>query len=492
MIRVGKQLIRSCLVFTILFLVFSSGYARAFVQDQKPLLFLGNANLVPLIYEENGVAKGVLVDFSQALAEKLGRRIEVRAMDWEEAQAQVLSGEADALLQMNWSPAREKVFDFSEELLESEFVIFKRRDNSHINGANDLVGKRVGVEIGGYAYQILHEKDIDIVLIPSCAVGFQRLVSGDLDAVVADRWTGEYELARSAISGILISREPVDVNYSHIAVKKGNAELLELINNGLREIHDDGTFDQILSNWQGKNVIYVTEERVRRTVLAALMTILLAVSSTAITFVVKLRKLNLELEAKVELRTEELRVANAELEAMSMRDGLTEISNRRGFDLLFKNAWGISSRDNHPLALIMIDVDNLKKINDAYGHLMGDQLLREVACVLQGSARRPGDVVARFGGDEFAVVLFNTTEDGAASVAENMRKDLEELTLTNEVGERQISASFGVASVIPGTDVTPVELIESADQALYYAKEKGRNQVVRASSLRTEGDGINA
>lgn len=111
---------------TITFSLLWSSYARAMVQEQEPIIFLVNAELIPIAYEENGIAKGVVVDIAKAVEEKIARPIEIIAMDWPEAQTQVLAGQADALLQINQTPERERIFSFSNPLLQSEFVIFRR------------------------------------------------------------------------------------------------------------------------------------------------------------------------------------------------------------------------------------------------------------------------------------------------------------------------------------------------------------------------------
>jgi diguanylate cyclase (GGDEF)-like protein len=217
------------------------------------------------------------------------------------------------------------------------------------------------------------------------------------------------------------------------------------------------------------------------------LAIILLVSSY---FVIKFRKLSKKLESDVRQRTQELhdtnellRKVNAELAKISMVDKLTAIYNRRFFDTAFQNIWEISKRERQPLALIMIDIDSFKLFNDTYGHLSGDQCLESVATAIKSVIRRPGDLVARFGGEEFIVLLLNTSEEGAAKVAENIRKKVENLEIKNEAVGSVITVSLGVAAVIPNDDMRPDELINGADIALYQAKKEGRNRVVRQSVL---------
>lgn len=455
------------------------------------IVFLGNKKIAPIIYEENGIAKGVAVDIAKELGKKMGYKIEVKAIDWEEAQSKILFGEADGLLQINLSSEREKIYDFSDELLKSEFLIFTKSGNNSIKTVNNLKNKTVGVEYEGYPYYLLKKYDgINISTISDWKIGFEMVKSGELDAIVTDRWIGEYELACSKVRDIQIIEEPIETKYSRIAVKKGNEELLSLINLGLKEMKEDGTMTDILGDWQGKKVIYFTEESIRSIFLYTTIVILVLVLLATLYLVSKFRKLNKKLELDVMKRTQELyetnellRKSNAELERISMVDGLTNISNRRYFDIIFQRTWRICMRERQPLALIMIDIDNFKMFNDTYGHLAGDQCLKSVADVIKEVAKRPGDYVARFGGEEFVALLSNTTEKGASIVAEEIRVKIENLGIRQEGLETVVTISLGVAAMIPDKNTHPDELINYADQSLYQAKRDGRNTVVRASFL---------
>lgn len=482
----SRLTLRVCLVLIVFLAVSGLGHT----QDEEPLVFLVNAELVPIAYAEHGVAKGVVVDIARALGKKIGRPVEVRAMDWMEAQAEVASGQADALLQMNRTPVREAVYSYSSPLLKSEFVIFRRQTDWDIQGIADLDGKRVGVEPGGCAFDLLSGNENVEIVSASAASGLRLLRAGDLDAVVLDRWIGEYELARSGISGIQVAREPLEISYSHIAVRKGNEELLDLIDYGLQALESEGTLASILNDWRGENVIYMTQAHRMRVVASAAAIVFMVIALISIAFAVKLKRLNQELEQKVAERTEELlevnerlQRANEELKRQSLLDQLTQILNRRGFERVFDKAWKVSRRDQLPIALIMIDVDRFKDINDSHGHLAGDQCLRDLALVLKKNVKRPGDAVARLSGDEFACILYNTAEEGAAQVAEAMREQIESLTVPCEGEEHGFSVSLGVAAVVPDRDMDPVDLIALADRALYKAKKIGKNRVARASEV---------
>jgi diguanylate cyclase (GGDEF)-like protein len=176
----------------------------------------------------------------------------------------------------------------------------------------------------------------------------------------------------------------------------------------------------------------------------------------------------------------ELLLANKQLERMASEDGLTEIANRRHFDVYLAAELARARRTKQTVALALCDVDFFKPYNDHYGHQAGDECLKRIAATLESTCRRPADLVARYGGEEFALVLPETELSGALQVAEMARKAVEQLKITHEHSSAasHVSISAGVAAKLPELTITAEQLIMAADQALYQAKHLGRNRVV--------------
>lgn len=177
--------------------------------------------------------------------------------------------------------------------------------------------------------------------------------------------------------------------------------------------------------------------------------------------------------------------ANALLNELSIRDGLTGLHNRRHFDAMFTTEWKRAVRRQRPVALLMIDVDCFKALNDAQGHQRGDACLRELARVLDARPRRGHDVVARYGGEEFAVLLPGADVSAAKQIAEMLRRAVEEHEL--EHGSSNVASvvtvSIGVCSRVPGIGEMPEQMLRDADSALYAAKQNGRNRVETAPKV---------
>lgn len=167
------------------------------------------------------------------------------------------------------------------------------------------------------------------------------------------------------------------------------------------------------------------------------------------------------------------------MNAIATLDSLTQIPNRRRFDEHLQHQWQDMARQQQPLALILCDIDQFKQYNDTYGHLAGDQCLRQVATALRQSIQRSLDLAARFGGEEFAVILPQTTQHGAACVARRIQAAIAQLNLPHPSStiHPYVTLSFGLASQIPQAQNSYLTLVERADQQLYLAKQAGRNQI---------------
>lgn len=178
----------------------------------------------------------------------------------------------------------------------------------------------------------------------------------------------------------------------------------------------------------------------------------------------------------------ERKQAEEHLEALAMTDGLTNLANRRAFDAMLERAWRQTLQEGSELALLLIDVDHFKELNDAYGHLTGDDCLRMIGAILNRCAQQAAALPCRYGGDEFAVIFGHAGAGSAIQVAEDIRSAIVALQIPHEAnsGSPFLTVSLGVATAVArvgGSVRMPETLLQAADHALYKAKAAGRNRV---------------
>jgi len=317
-----------------------TGEARS---PQGATFFLGNEALPPINYLKDGYPTGVVVDLARAIAQRMPRRVEIRLMNWTQAQQLVLEGRAEALLQINPSPERQQLYDFSQPLLTSDFTIFTTSKHFGIASVRALEGLQVGLEEKGLpALLLMGAPGIRTRVLPDFTQGFRMLADGALDAIVADRWVGSFVVAQNGIEGIRVSGPPISSSQSAIAVKKGNQGLLREINEALAEIRRDGTYDRIIEAWRPKEVVFRTREQLRRQAwllgiaLLALVLALAGIGALA-------REVRRRRRAEEALRTTEQRFR------LALRNAPVSVAVQ-GHD--FKYLWAYNQRTARPEDII--------------------------------------------------------------------------------------------------------------------------------------------
>jgi len=333
------------------------------------------------------------------------------------------------------------------------------------------------------------------------ATGMIRSDSASL--LLFNEVTGKLEVISAAgrVSEQTAAIEPCKGIAGHVFAS-GKAEIIHDVKSDPRHIRDNCSDSSILCaplkvNDKTIGAINIgSEETFHYT--AADMKLLVTLATQAAVFIENARLFaglkeatealeiyNRTLEQKVEERTKllaetnsKLQQANEVLHSISMRDGLTGISNRRHFDETIEREWKRAMRQLRPVSLLLMDIDYFKAYNDKYGHPCGDDCLKKVAEAISENLKRPGDMTARYGGEEFAVLLPDTDGSSAAMVAESILSAIRNLGIIHEGSKvcNHVTISIGIASLIPEKGSIPALLIDSSDRALYQAKHEGRNR----------------
>lgn len=199
-----------------------------------------------------------------------------------------------------------------------------------------------------------------------------------------------------------------------------------------------------------------------------------------------------DLRNRLEKANSNLKTANRKLEALATIDGLTQIANRRRFDDYFAEMWQDCLRTQQPIALLLGDIDFFKPYNDHYGHQMGDRCLCQVAQIIESTISLPNALTARYGGEEFVVVLPHLGIESVRSIAHQILENVRNLAIAHASSSvsSTISLSLGVHGLIPTEAIAPKTLLKCCDQALYAAKEQGRDRLIFYSEIQpTAADG---
>lgn len=179
-------------------------------------------------------------------------------------------------------------------------------------------------------------------------------------------------------------------------------------------------------------------------------------------------------------QVEDLVRQNTRLQKESHTDGLTKIGNRAHFDLSYRVEWDRALRERLSLALLMVDIDHFKRVNDEFGHVVGDECLVAVALAIRGCLHRASDQVMRYGGEEFVVILGGSSGPGVELIGDRIRDAVKSIEFPQ--GYR-VTVSVGGAAIVPRSDITNIEFLEMVDQALYRAKDEGRDRLVLARAI---------
>ncbi|WP_276809587.1 GGDEF domain-containing protein [Castellaniella defragrans] len=407
------------------------------------------------------------------VAEKIGR---------------IQEGGADVLVPLSLQPERARRGLFTRPYYESRYAIIARKGRElAIHQMADLARYRVGV-VHGVAFEpilrglVPAERLVAYDQASSDGM-FEALREGAIDVAVYNRGIfaeKRYSHEYFDLEVVLILREYPRAYRFYFSDTPEHRRLVRAFDRYLAAMD---VSDSVAQHEEGESQLierYVAQrsQRVLLQVASGVAVLLALASFLALRRYRRLSRLLAERNQYILRQQEALRAANRELERQSQTDGLTRLANRRHFDQALAREHARWRRTGAPLSLMLLDVDHFKRVNDHYGHQVGDDYLRAIAQALRSSVVRPADLTARYGGEEFACLMPDTGSEAARAVAERIREEVARLDLPGvpEADHAPVRLSIGIAT-LAGGHAGAQDLLAAADAQLYAAKRAGRDRV---------------
>lgn len=456
---------------------------QAWLKQHPQIRIAGDPDYAPFEFRN---ARGELMGVSQDI---LGYCLDVLAIElietpthsWKQAQDHLNAGTADLVTVASQTTQRDKYLAFTQPYLYLPVVILTRNDINRQLTLKDLYGQTLitvyGFGVNEYLQQFSDK--INLVYARSTAEALQKLSFGNVDAMLLNLGTASYQIQALKLTNLRVSGE-VDYTYQlAFAVRTELSPLIPILNKVLTTM-PQGQKQQFIAKW-----INLDQYLWRPSKYQTLMTIaIIAALGFALMFALYLslnRTLtaqNKALEQKshlLEKEIEERKLLEVQLKEQVFQDDLTGLANRRKLLERVALEWPRSLRASRPISILMLDLDHFKIINDSFGHDIGDRVLKSIANILQDSIRIT-DLVARWGGEEFVLMLPETGHDPAMEIAERIREKVAATKLAYQDKNITFTISIGVATTENG-EPSFTELLSISDMALYQSKEQGRNQV---------------
>ncbi|MDJ0880532.1 MAG: diguanylate cyclase [Gammaproteobacteria bacterium] len=429
----------------------------------------------PPYYQTNpkGETEGFAIDMFNAVAERAGLRFRYQVyLNWMDVISAIKTGEADIIPIFGISQQRREFLDFTSSVMTFPISIFVRSSFQEIESTKDLTNRKVAVIKSNVAVPVLKNlKDVELVIFSDLDIAFHALIRGEVDAF-AHPEPVTWNMAQSIdLDDKIKAIEPPLMEVKHaIAIGKKREQLMQQLDTGLRAFLNSPDYEKIYqqwfvlpekSFWDAKTVFWTM------TILMVILTMLFLILRHR-----ELIALNASLQQQIDDATSQLSQSNEFLKDLTVTDALTGINNRRAFEHSLNELMTRAHRYQQSFSMLIFDIDDFKKLNDTYGHDMGDRVLQEIVDRIKNTVRDV-DILCRWGGEEFTILMPETQKDGALKMAERCRRAIAE-ELFDEVGV--LSISLGGTCYQP--DDNERKLFKRADDALYQAKAEGKNRVV--------------
>ncbi|KAB7886892.1 transporter substrate-binding domain-containing diguanylate cyclase [Poseidonibacter ostreae] len=424
---------------------------EAFLRNTKIKVITSNTWAPINMYNDKDELSGIAIDFWNKIKERAHINSEiVTAKDWNHVLNSIKNKEADITIGTSYDKNKLDYANFTSSYISFPIAFATLFDKRFIPNASFLEGKKVAVGENYSSHNILkeHFPNIDFVTVKNTKEALELLSAGKVEAAVDILPTIAHLISVNGYYNLKISGTSEHKVHVSFMIRKDYKQLQTIINKHIAMLSPEDK-NSIIRQWL---IVKFDKTFVGYEYLVQILILILL----AILF--------------YSFKQKDLREYNKKLKKLSTTDSLINLHNRRKLDELLNDS------KNKKYSLILLDIDHFKEINDIHGHLEGDKVLVELSRLLKNSLNK-NDEIGRWGGEEFLIICKNTTEKDASVIALRLKKLIEEY----DFKIRKVTASFGVSEA--KKELTLKDILANADNALYKAKQQGRNQVVLASSL---------
>ncbi|MDD1793905.1 sensor domain-containing diguanylate cyclase [Enterovibrio makurazakiensis] len=441
---------------------FSSNAMSAF--DDRTLTVVNSHSWKPFAFVENGKPKGLLVDYWRVYGEVNNVPIQFVLSDWNQSLEHMTEPGRKVHAGLLYSSSRDHYLDYTLPLFEISSSLYVLNDSDELKIKGILPGMEVGVVRGGYEEEYIkyHYPEASVISFNNNAKLIESALNGEITRMVLDTQVATYYLSQDPDLHRFVPIESLYTNMIYAAVSEGDQALHDEIISGIGKM-PEVEVARIEQKWLNTKQVFT----IPNWVLPSVLTVFAIV---ALSYIFLLRQI-------VRRKTRDLKALNKTLEEYAFTDSLTGLLNRRGLERKFESKQVRKLMKHQQLALLMIDLDYFKKINDKLGHLKGDEVLVSLGKAFKHTLTE-GVAIARLGGEEFCLLLEVENQRQLDVLMEYIHRRLIPSASQHEVG-LHVTASIGALLIdTQKTDCSLDILMHHADQLMYRAKEGGRNRVV--------------
>jgi polar amino acid transport system substrate-binding protein len=422
---------------------------KQYIKNKKEIKVCIDPDWMPLEANENGLHVGISSDYMKIVAKTTNLKVKlVQTKSWIESIEFAKKRKCDIFSLAMSTPERREYMNFTKPYLHIPLVLVTTNDKLFYDDVSALKDRKIGI-VRGYAYgEILRVRypNMHLVDVENISEGLEKVEKGELFGFIGTLATVGWRIQKDYLGSLKIVGKFDESWDLGMGVRNDDIHLLHILDKVISSISRE-KHQEIINKWISVNY-QQTKKGIPKEVLYIFAFIVLFIL----------------------YRQYELKKHNSQLEKLSVTDKLTGIYNRLKLDEMLMHKKNVYDRYKRVFSVIMFDIDDFKKVNDNYGHQVGDDVLKKISSIAELNKRK-SDILGRWGGEEFLIICPDTNLQGALALAEKIREEIEKY----DFGIKTLTASFGVSEYSENDSIE--KLIKRADDALYKAKKEGKNRV---------------